>query len=506
MAMTTRIMIGVDIGSGSFKTTAVNNNGEIIDSASSELTTKYPYQGWSEQNPEEWYSALCETLKKIFSRNNIKKRQIASICIDSTPHTAVLLGKENNILRPSILWTDQRSKNEVDWLNENYYERIFSIAYNKASPTWTLPQLLWIKNNEPKTFENIDKVLIAKDYLRYRLCDQVAIDYIDAMGTLLFDAENKIWSDEICGFIGLPPSTLPEIVYPKDVVGYLNKTAAEDTGLPDGLPIVAGTTDTAIEALGSGAIYPGQGVVKLATAGNANVVSARAHPHEHLFNYYHVVPGRWYILTGTNSCASAHKWLKDQFFRLEMKQSKTSEETFLIMDDLAKTIQPGCDGLIFHPYLLGERSPYYDPYLRADFLGITMRHNYSHFVRAVYEGIAYSIRDCFSLLTNEGLTIEEVRIIGGGAKSDLWRQIIADVLGLEVIMPKITDAAFGAAILGGVGVGIFPDEVSAVKKCVKVIGSNKPKKGNHQKYSKIFKIYKESQKVLAKINHDLRSI
>jgi len=500
-----RYLLGVDIGSGSVKSVVVCEDGSQVASQSKELTTYYPFPGWSEQNPEDWYLAFCENFQSILSQIEIDRSKIASVCIDSTPHTAVLLDGNNEILRPAILWTDQRSKKEVDWLNDHYGDQILKIAYHKVSPTWTLPQLLWIKRNEPEIIEKTKKVMIAKDYVRLKLTDNWKTDWIDAMGTLMFNAEKCQWSEEICGCIGWPMETLPEIVSPKSVVGQVTKLAASESGLLEGTPVVAGSTDTAVEAFGSGAIYPGQGIVKLATAGNTNVVGEAPHPNPLLFNYYHIVPGRWYTLTGTNSCASAHRWLRDQFFRLEIEKSGAEgNDTFNLMDKIAGEVPAGSDGLIFHPYLLGERTPYYDPYLRADFIGMTMRHRPAHFIRSLYEGIAFSIKDCHQALLSEGLSLDEVRLIGGGSKSPLWRQIISDVLGLEVLKPAISDAAYGAALLGGVGVGIYDDEKSAVEKCVKIIGSEKPNQKIHEKYLNLFDIYKESQSRLVEINHRLR--
>lgn len=500
----TRYLLGVDIGSGSVKSVVVREDGFQVASQSKELTTYYPFPGWSEQNPEDWYLAFCENLHNILSEIEIDKSKIASVCIDSTPHTAVLLDENNEIIRPAILWTDQRSKKEVDWLNDHYGDQILKIAYHKVSPTWTLPQLLWIKQNEPDLIDKIKKAMIAKDYVRLRLTGKWKTDWIDAMGTLMFDAEKCQWSEEICNCIGWPLETLPEIVSPKSVAGRVTKKAAQESGLVEGTPVVAGSTDTAVEAFGSGAIHPGQGIVKLATAGNTNVVGNVPHPSPRLFNYYHIVPGRWYTLTGTNSCASAHRWLRDQFFSSQIEKSNTAgNDKFILMDKMAADAPAGSDGLLFHPYLLGERTPYYDPFLRADFIGMTMRHQPAHFFRSLYEGIAFSIKDCHQTLLSEGLSLDEVRLIGGGSKSPLWRQIISDVLGIEVLRPAISDAAYGAALLGGVGVGIFENEKSAVSKCIKIIGSEKPNQKNYEKYSILFEIYKESQNRLVEINHRL---
>ena len=231
MASNQAFLLGVDIGSGSLKSTIVRQDGTVISSASKDLTTDYPFVGWSEQNPADWYQALCETARAAQHEAALENDRVASVCITAAAHTPVLLGSDDEILRPAILWTDQRSTKEVAWLNENYGERILKIGYHKANPTWTLPQLLWVRNNEPEVFEKIHKVMVAKDYLRFKLTDTWETDWIDALGTLMLNAEKKQWSEELCGYIGLPTSTLPRIVAPTEVVGSVTSKAAADTGI-----------------------------------------------------------------------------------------------------------------------------------------------------------------------------------------------------------------------------------------------------------------------------------
>jgi xylulokinase len=301
--------------------------------------------------------------------------------------------------------------------------------------------------------------------------------------------------------------TLPKIVSPREVVGSVLRQAAQDSGLREGTPVVAGTSDTAAEDYGVGAIDPGQGVIKLATAGNTNVMTETPRPHPLIINYYHVVPGLWYTVAATNSCASAHRWLRDQFFRSDIERSEArGQDAFQAMDAIAREVPVGSEGLLFHPYLLGERSPYWDPLLRADFLGITMRHRREHFVRALYEGIAFSLKDCLDSLAPLGLTMAEARIIGGGSKSGLWRQIVCDVMGMEVLKTAEDDASFGAALIAGVGVGIFADERDAIRQCVQVVSSNQPDPRTHERYTRLFEVYKKAQGRLAEINHDLHRI
>lgn len=497
-------LVGVDIGTGNLKSIIVRIDGTVVGSSSQELTTSYLYPGWTEQDPNDWYLAFCKTFREALSQSNIDIKKIAAVCFDAAAHTPVLLDNNDQILRPAILWTDQRSVKQAEWLNNNYGDRIFKIGYQRANPTWTLPQLLWVKENEAHIFEKTQKLMIAKDYLRFRVTGTWETDWVDALGTLMVDAEKRQWSKELCDYIGWPMDTLPRIVSPREVVGKVSSQASRDIGLREGTPVVAGSSDTAVEDYGAGAIEAGQGIIKLATAGNTNIMTERAYPHPLTFTYYHVIPGLWYSVAATNSCASAHRWLRDQFFQTEMEKAEEGEKSaFDVMDEIAKDVPVGSNGLIFHPYLLGERSPYWDPFLKADFIGITMRHRREHFVRSLYEGVAFSLKDCLNSILNLGLELKEARIIGGGSKSALWRQIVCDVLGVEVSKPVVDDASYGAALLGGVGVGIFQDEKDAIKKCVKITSHSKPNPKNHERYTQLFEIYKKAHDQLVDICHRL---
>ncbi len=498
-----RYLLGTDIGSSNLKTLIVRSDGQVVGIGTMELITDYPHHGWAEQNPEDWYRAFCRTVELALNQAGISSRQIAAICITAATHTPVLLDENNRILRPAILWTDQRSIKEVAWLNERYGQRILEIGYQRANPTWTLPQLLWIARNEPDVLRKTEKLFIAKDYLRFRITGTWETDRIDALGTLMMDAAKGEWSEELCSFIEWPTNTLPRIVDPTAVVGQVTSEAARDTGLCEGIPVVAGTSDTAAEDYGVGAVYPGQGIIKLATAGNTNIMNDKPHPHPLLFNYYHVIPGMWYTVAATSNCAAVHKWLRDQFFKADIEKAHSEATLFEIMDQMAAIVEPGSEGLIFHPYLMGERSPYWDPLLRGDYLGITMRHKREHFVRSLYEGVSFSLLDCYQSLTAEGLYMKDIRIIGGGAKSPLWRQVVCDVTGMEVIKPQVDDASFGAALIGGVGTGVFNDARSAVEKCVRVDTIHRPDLQRHERYLRLFELYKDSQKRLVEINHKL---
>lgn len=502
MLRKSKYMLGVDIGSSNLKCVLVKDDGVIIASESTELKTLYEYPGWSEQDPEQWYTGLCECGKSLFSKNRINS--IESVCITAATHTAVLLDKNDRVLRPAIMWTDQRSIEETKILNKKYEAEILEIAYQKVNPTWTLSQLYWLIRNEPDVVTQTERVMFAKDYLRFRISGTWETDWIDALGSMMMDARTKVWSKKLCGFIGWPIETLPPICSPITIVGSVTERASRETGIPFGTPVVAGTSDTAAEDYGVGAIDPGDGVIKLATAGNTNIMTSEPYVDPLLFNYYHVIPGMWYTVAATNSCAAVHKWLRDEFFQEEsLKAEKEGGTVFEYMDMIAKSITAGSDGLIFHPYLLGERTPHWDPLLKGDYIGISIRHKREHFIKALYEGISFSLLDCYLSLKKRGLIMEQARLIGGGSKSELWRQTLSDILGKEALIPEVDDASFGAALIGGVGCGVFSDERDAIKKCARIQSTIKPNMKNHEKYQKLFKIFSKSQKLLVEINHEL---
>ena len=496
-------LMGIDLGAGSLKISIIGDAGQLYGSASSEVTTSIRHPGWSEQDPRQWYQGLCSAVPRALNDAGIEAHDITAISFSAGAHTPVLLDKDDTVIRPAILWSDQRSSVEARELSDHAGKMISDISLNTPNPTWTLPQLKWLQRYEPEVVNRVHRLFIAKDYLRYRVTGLWHTDRIDAAGTMLADTKGEAWSSDICGLIDWDMSTLPPIVDPATVVGGVSKDGANDTGLTEGTPVVAGTMDTAIEGYGAGAIDPGQGVIKLATAGAVSVINEKLQAHASVIDYPHVMSDRSFSITGTNSCASAHRWIRDQLFSAPNQggHSDTSWPSFAEMDRLAAEIPAGANGMIFHPYLQGERSPYWDPLLRADFIGVTMGHNRAHFVRALYEGIAFSLFDCIQSLEEQGLTLNDVRLIGGGAQSKTWQQIVCDVIGKPLSVPGNGDASFGAALLAGVGVGCFANERDAVEHCVSMAGHCAPVDSRHKLYQELFLIYKDSQASLASINH-----
>lgn len=493
----TSLTMGIDLGAGGVKVSIIDVEGVTVSTGSSPIQTYMPQPGWVEQEPAEWWSATCTAIRDAMTSGDIDAGVIAGIGVSGGAHIGVLTDESGVPLRRAILWSDSRSVDEAAELRDKADARILELSLNRVNPTWLLPQLFWLTRHDSKAAAATRRLFLAKDWLRFKLTDVWHTDYSDVVGALLADSSAHSWSRELCEMIGWSPETLPPIVDPADVVGEITAAAAAECGLRAGTSVVCGSNDTTVELFGAGALRPGEGAVKLATAGVLYQVTDGPLVRPPVSCYPHVVDGLYYTATGINSCASAHRWMRDQFF---------AAEGFDGMDALASEVQPGSDGLVFHPYLQGERAPYWDNKLRADFLGLTIHHGRAHFARALYEGVAYAIRDAMTAAESLGLRYDTLRIIGGGARSATWRQIMADVLGKQILVPTNGDASFGAAALAGIGVGVFDDPVDAVARCCRLVGTHDPSPETHDRYTDFFGVYSDAQRQLVAINHRLHDL
>ncbi len=497
------LFLGVDLGAGGLKATLVDAAGRVRGTGSADVSTATPHPGWSEQDPALWTRAMIDAVPRAIAEAGGRPERIAAISFSAGAHSSVLVGANGEVLRPAILWNDQRSGVESRELDESQGGEILAVGGNRVSPTWTLPQLAWVARHEPDLHRRIRRIYVAKDWLRAQLTGDWTTDRTDAVGTLFFDIERDAWSPFLCGLAGISVDQLPPVVEPSARVGATAGPVASACGLPDGIAVICGTSDTSVEAFGGGAGGAGEATVKLATAATVSVVAARGGRSRTLINYPYVVPGLWYTITGTNSCASAHKWLRDRFFA---RPGESGHTAFERMETAAAATKPGSEGLLFHPYLTGERAPHWDPLLRADFLGITMRHQPGHFVRSLYEGIAFSLRDCRDLFAGEGLPIGSARLVGGGTKSLLWRQIVADVLGIEIRVPENNEASYGAALLAAVGSGAVADFSAVRRGDAGAEAVIRPDPARAALYDDLFGLYRQSQAAMAGIYHAIPAI
>lgn len=477
-------MLGVDIGTSGCKTAVLDQNGTVISNSFKRYETYYPKAGWAEQNPEDWYEAFKYTINCIFAKTKLQKRDIVSIGIDGMMSSPIFLGEKGKVLRSTIIWMDQRSVAQVKWLKQNLKNHL--VLNGPLTPTELLSKILWVKENQPGIWKETRKILLPKDYIRFKLSKSFVTDWSDASATQLFNVENLSWSDEVCEVAGINKSKLPEAVSSTEVVGRVTKKTAMEIGLPEGIPLVAGCSDAAADNLTAGVIYPNQCLIRLGTCGALFMIIDKV-PSDQSKRYYviHYMPNRWMIHLVTPAGLSK-EWFQQTFWK---EDPRATNELF---DAMAKKVSVGSQGLIFHPYLSGEHTPREDSKLRGSFIGITRHHTKEHFARAVLEGIAFSIKECFKVFEEINPAIKSVRAVGGGMKSLLWREIITDMLGIEIEIPAFEDASFGAGLLGGIGIGLFKDPEDAVNKCIKIKDIVKPDKTIHKKYEKFFTMYTET--------------
>ncbi len=484
-----KYLLGIDFGGGASKATLLDTLGNIAAENTVEYPTLYPQNGACEQDPADWIDALCKNTRALLGKSGVNSRDILAVAIDSATHTSLVCDEGYRPLRNAMHWTDSRSRAQVDRLRETHGHLLFQRTFHKPDTIWTLPQLLWLKEHEPDLFKKVRYVFFEKDYIRYFLTGVFCTDHIEAQGSMLFDCVGMQWDEDLCALAGIAVDMLPPVVKPTDVIGSVTPEAAVQTGLQAGTPVICGTTDTVLEVFAAGAANPGDMTVKLATAGRICVITDRAYPDRHLVNYSHVVDGLWYPGTATKAAAASYRWYRDTF-----------GGDYPTLNQGAEQIDIGCDGLLYHPYLNGELTPYADPMLCGSFTGIRATHTKAHFTRAVLEGVTYSLLDCKEYLDSLHIPCNTVATaIGGGTKGKLWLQMLSDVLGIALKTTQSSDSSLGSAMLAGIATGVFKDATDAVEKCVKQKDIVYPNAENTRKYRKVFAVYKKVHDALAPI-------
>jgi xylulokinase len=484
--------LGIDTSTTSSKALLIDARGEVIAVASSPHTLQTPRPLWSEQDPREWWEAVSASVRAVLEKAGIGGERIGAVGLTGQMHGLVLLDDAGNVLRPAILWNDQRTQRQCDEIHQIIgRENFIRITGNVALTGFTAPKILWVMENEPDTYAQARHVLLPKDYIRYKLTGEYAMDKADGAGTVLFELKSRDWSEEVLSALDIPRRWMPKTFEGPDCTGYVTLEAAAMTGLKAGTPVVAGGGDQAAQAVGVGAIEAG--IVGL-TVGTSGVVfattpSALIEPEGRLHAFCHAVPNMWHFMGVMLSAAGSLQWYRDTL------------APNLSFDELlneAESIPAGSEGLQFLPYLSGERTPHPDPLARGAFIGLTLRHGRAHMTRAVLEGVSFGLKDSFTLIQNAGLgAITQVRGSGGGTKGVLWRQILASVLEAELVTVNTTEgAAYGAALLAGVGAGVWANVAEACKTCVKITGSTLPDHAQAEIYRKAYALYQELYPVL----------
>jgi xylulokinase len=455
------VLLGLDIGTGGSRAVLVDQRGKLTASAAVEhVAFRSPHPGWAEQDPEDWWRAAQGAIRDVIDAAGSPR--IDAIGLTGQMHGAVMLDAAGEVLRPSLIWCDQRTDEECDWLHaEIGRERLIELTANPALPNFTLTKLLWVRKREPEIFARIAHVLCPKDYVRYRLTGTYAMDVQEASGTLLLDVAHRRWSSEVARIAGIPESWLPELFESQEVCAKVSGGAG-DIGLAAGTPVVAGAGDQGAGAVGMGILAPGSVSATIGTSGvvfAATAAPARD-PLGRLHTFCHAVPGRWHVMGVTQAAGLSLRWLRDVIAPGVDYDTLTAG---------AARIAAGSDGLLWTPYLLGERTPHLDSNARAAFVGLTASHTRAHLVRAVMEGVAYSLKDTFTLFAELGIPVKGVRLGGGGARGPLWREIQAAVYGYASdILVAEEGAAFGAALLAGVGAGVWADLEAACEAAIEV--------------------------------------
>ncbi len=497
--MSTQYFLGIDTSTTSSKALIIDERGEVIAVASSPHTLQTPKPLWSEQDPREWWDAVSASIKSVLEKAGISGESVAAIGLTGQMHGLVLLDESGNVLRPAILWNDQRTQSQCDEIHQIIgREKFIQISGNIALTGFTAPKILWVKENEPEIFAKAKHVLLPKDYIRYKLTGEYAMDKADGAGTVLFNLKSRDWSDEILSALDIPRSWMPKTFEGTEFTGQITKEVAALTGLKEGTPVAAGGGDQAAGAVGVGAVEPG--IVGL-TVGTSGVVfattpSALIEPEGRLHAFCHAVPGMWHFMGVMLSAAGSLQWYRDTL-------APTTSFDDLLKE--AESVPAGSEGLQFLPYLSGERTPHPDPLARGAFIGLTLRHSRAHMTRAVLEGVSFGLKDSFTLIQNAGLgVITQVRASGGGTKGALWRQILASVLEAELVTINTTEGgAYGAALLAGVGAGAWSDVPVACKASIKITGSTKPEASQMDTYRKGYSLYQELYPTLKSTFHKM---
>lgn len=487
-------LVGIDIGTSGIKCTLVALNGELVANASAEVSTDRPSPGWAEQHPDIWIHAVGTALAKLGQASG-GFAGVVSVGVTAATHSAVLLNRAHRPVRPAIMWTDRRSHRQSQNLERDHHALIMRVGLNRPTPTWTLPQLRWLAEHEPAALRETRHIIFVKDYIRWWLTGELATDPIDASGSLLLDPIRGEWAPELTSLVPIDDDVLPSLIEPHARAGVVTPTAAEATGLPSGIPVACGTSDTAAEALAVGVRGTGDGVVKLATAGTVSLFDTCPYPDNRSLTYRYPLADLWYSCHATSSAAASLRWLRD------IVSTTGRPADFGQLDALAAGVPAGADGAVFLPFLEGERSPHWDPDLRASFSGLQSSHGLAHLARAVMEGVACSLRDCLDAAELLAGRADRLRLAGGGSRSAVWRGILATILERRLETTEHTDAAFGAAMIAGVAAGRFQTLTDAIDTCVRVTGVVEPHAPDVERYSALLESYRRTTAALAPVYH-----
>jgi xylulokinase len=476
-------VLGIDIGTSGTRAVIMDEAGRIVASATEDHAPfASPEIGWAEQHPEDWWRAAGIAVRKALSEAHLRGDQISCVGFSGQMHGAVLLDSAGEVVRPALIWCDVRTEKQCQELNQRIgAAQLIQFTCNPALANFTLTKLLWVRENEPENWKRVRSVMLPKDYVRFRMTGERATDMADASGTLMLDVAHRRWSNHVLQAVEIDSSMLPSLHESPEICGKISSVGAAATGLAEGTPVVAGAGDQAAGATGMGIVHPGSVSATIGTSGVVFAATDRPALDQQgrLHTFCHAVPGRWHVMGVTQAAGLSLRWFRDHFLcgqngqaktgQSKTGQSKNGTDPYELLIAEAASIAPGSNGLLWAPYLMGERTPYLDSNARAALVGLTASHTRAHVVRAILEGVAFSLQDTFTIFHEMKIPVNSIRLGGGGARSELWRQIQADVYGHEVQRVEAEEgAAYGAAILAGVGARIWPSVDAACEAVVRV--------------------------------------
>lgn len=489
-------VIGVDCGTSGTKTVLFDGKGSVVASETIEYPMYQPKNGYAEQEPSDWANAMVNTIKSVMARSRVKKEDVKGIGISGQMHGLVLLDNENNVLRRSIIWCDQRTAHEVEEMNRIVgRERLVEITANPALTGWTAAKILWIKNNEPDIYSRIAHILLPKDYLRFVLTHEYATEVSDASGMQLLDVPNRRWSDELLSALEIDKEWLGKVYESCEVTGTLTRSMAEELGLCEGTIVVGGAGDNAAAAVGTGVVEDGKAFTTIGTSGVvfAHTSKISIDKQGRVHTCCAAVPNTWHVMGVTQGAGLSLKWFRDNFCMTEKETAKLmGVDEYYLMDKQAEEVPVGANRLLYLPYLMGERTPHLDPDARGVFFGLSAIHTRRDMLRSVMEGVTYSLRDCIEVFREMGVNVSDMMACGGGGSSPLWRSMLADLFNSSVKTAASKEGpALGVGILASVGAGLYSSVAEACAEIVKIDKVQTPNEKNVNEYDKYYQLYRE---------------
>jgi xylulokinase len=497
-------LLGIDVGTGGTRVVLVDSDGRVLHSATTEHAPIFAaHIGWAEQEPADWWRAACASVRACLGESHTNPSEITGIGLSGQMHGLVLLDASGDVLRPSIIWCDQRTGAQCKAITEKIgARRLIELAANPALTGFTLPKIWWVRQFEPEIWSRVRSIMLPKDYIRFRLTGARAIDMADASGTLMLDVAGRKWSREILQASDVDEALLPKLFESQEITGTVTADGARESGLQPGIPVVAGAGDQAAGAVGMGIVRPGSVSATIGTSGVVFAATSRPviEPQGRIHTFCHAIPERWHVMGVTQGAGLSLRWFRDQFGA----HNHQGRDPYDALGEEAARVPAGADGLLWTPYLMGERTPHLDPYARGALVGVTAQHTRAHLIRAILEGVAFSLRDTFSIFEALKIPVESIRLGGGGARSPLWRQIQADVYGKAVeLIAAEEGAAYGAALLAGTGTGVWPSVEKACDSVVKVASRVEPHAKDSATLDRQYHLYRKVYPALREISHEL---